>query len=58
MLRVLAQVLDDAVEYGHLDANPARGKKRRQKAAQPKRTWLELDEVNSLLDAAEAPAGR
>jgi integrase len=57
-LKVLAQVLDDAVEYGHLDVNPARGKKRRLKAARPKRTWLELDEVYSLLDAVEGRAGR
>ena len=58
-LTVLAQILDDAVEYGHLDSNSARGNKRRlgEKAAKPRRTWLELDEVNSLLDAAEG-AGR
>jgi hypothetical protein len=40
-LRVLAQVLDDAVEYGHLGSNPARGRKRRLKASRPRRTWLE-----------------
>ena len=31
VLDLLAQVLDDAVEYGLLDANPARGKRRRMK---------------------------
>jgi hypothetical protein len=31
MLDVLAQVLDDAVEYGLLDANPGRGRRRRMK---------------------------
>lgn len=51
-LKTLAQVLDDAVDYGHLTANPARGKKRRLKAAKPRRTWLELDEVRSLIAAA------
>lgn len=51
-LRVLAQVLDDAVEYGHIDVNPARGRKRRLKASRPRRVWLELDEVRSLLKAA------
>lgn len=51
-LKVLAQVLDAAIEYGYLDANPARGKRRRLKAAKPRRTWLELDEVRTLLEAA------
>ena len=52
-LKVLAQILDDAVEYGHIDTNPARGRKRRLRAAKPRRTWLELDEVRSLLDASD-----
>lgn len=51
-LKVLAQVLDDAVELGYLDSNPARGKRRRLKASKPRRTWLELHEVNALLGAA------
>jgi integrase len=51
-LRVLAQVLDDAVEYKQVAINPARGRKRRLKARRPRRIWLELDEVRSLLDAA------
>jgi integrase len=51
-LRVLAQVLDDAIEYGHINVNPARGRKRRLKASRPRRIWLELDEVRSPLDAA------
>jgi integrase len=51
-LKVLAQVLDDAVEYGYLESNPARGRKRRLKASKPRRTWLELDEVRALLEAA------
>jgi integrase len=37
----LAQVLEVAVEYGYLDRNPARGRRRRLKATTPKRTWLE-----------------
>jgi integrase len=52
-LKVLAQVLDEAIEYGYLEVNSARGKRRRLKAAKPKRTWLEPDEVASLLDAAK-----
>jgi integrase len=51
-LKVLAQVLDDAVEYGYVETNAARGKRRRLKAGRPKRTWLELHEVQALLPAA------
>jgi integrase len=51
-LKVLAQVLDDAVEFGYADTNAARGRRRRLKAAKPKRTWLELHEVQALLAAA------
>jgi integrase len=51
-LKVLAQVLDDAIEYGYIETNPARGRKRRLKAAKPRRTWLEVDEVRALLEAA------
>jgi integrase len=49
---VLSQVCDDVVEYGYLSSNPARGRKRRLKAAKPRRTWLKLDEVRAILDAA------
>jgi integrase len=51
-VRVLAQVLDDAIEYGYMTSNPARGRKRKLQAKRPRRIWLELDEVRSLLDAA------
>jgi integrase len=51
-IAVLAAVLDQAVEYGHLATNPAPGKRRRLKQARPRRTWLELDEVRSLLETA------
>jgi integrase len=51
-LKVLAMVLDDALEFGYIAANPARGRKRRLKASKPRRTWLKLDEVSSLLDHA------
>src|SRR6266571_143073 len=30
-IKTLAMVLDDAIDYGHLETNPARGKKRRLK---------------------------
>jgi integrase len=39
-------------ELGYTDTNPARGRKRRLKAAKPRRTWLEVDELRALLDAA------
>jgi integrase len=50
-LNLLAQVLETAVEYGHIQFNPARGRRRRLKAAQPARTWLEPEQVKPLLDA-------
>lgn len=51
-LKVLAQVLDDAQEFGYVETNAARGKRRRLKAAKPRRTWLELHEVQALLAEA------
>jgi integrase len=53
ILDLLAQVLDDAVEYELLSANPARGKRRRLKVPKPARTFLEPDMVVDLLDVAE-----
>jgi integrase len=50
-LNLLAQILELAVEYGHIQFNPARGRRRRLKAAQPKRTWLEPEQIKPLLDA-------
>lgn len=52
VLDVLAQALDDAVDYKLLDANPARGKRRRMKVGKPTRTFLEPDMVLDLLDEA------
>src|SRR3954451_13115407 len=54
VLDLLAQVLDDAVEYGLLDANPARGRRRRMKVPKSSRTFLEPDMVVDLLDVAGA----
>ncbi len=51
-LDLLAQILDDAVEYGLLDANPARGRRRRLPARQSRRSFLEPDMVVDLLVAA------
>jgi hypothetical protein len=43
-------VLDDAIQDGHIDRNPARGKRVRVRV--PQRTFLELDELPALIDAA------
>jgi len=48
----LAQILDLAVEYGYISANPARGRRRRAKSAPPRRTFLEPEQVIAVLDAA------
>ena len=48
----LAQILDLAVEYGHIPANPAQGKRRRMKSAPPQRTYLEAEQAVAVLDAA------
>jgi integrase len=52
-LKTLAMVLDDGVDFGYIESNPARGRKRRLKASKPRRTWLELDELQALLDAID-----
>jgi integrase len=60
-ITALASVLDDAVEDGHLDHNPARGRRMRVHVPRPRRTFLEMDELAALLDAAaeqEAPFRR
>jgi integrase len=51
-IALLAQILEVAAEYGHIQFNPARGRRRRLKAPQPKRTWLEPEQVKPLLDAS------
>lgn len=52
-LKTLAMVLDDAIDFGYVETNAARGRKRRLTASKPRRTWLEVDELRVLLDAAE-----
>jgi integrase len=49
----LAQILEVAVEYGHIDRNPAKGKRRRAKPTEPKRTWVEPEQLTALIDAAD-----
>ncbi len=53
-LKLLAQVLDVAIEYELLDrANPARGRRRRVRAPKPQRTWVEPEQLPALLDATD-----
>jgi integrase len=51
-LALLARILDEAVEYGVIQQNPAAGKRRRLRLVKPTRTWLEPQEVQAVLDAA------
>lgn len=51
-LVTLTQVLDSAVERDLLASNPARGKRRRLKAAKPVRRQLEADDLKELLVVA------
>jgi integrase len=48
----LAQIMEQAVEYGLVERNPARGKRRQLKTATPPRLHLEPEQVAALLDAA------
>jgi integrase len=49
----LAQILEEAVEHGTLERNPAKGKRRRLKASKPAPVWLDSAEhIGALLDAA------
>ncbi len=52
LIDTLAALLDDAIEDGHIAHNPARGKRMRVRVPKPKRTFLEMDELACLLDAA------
>jgi integrase len=51
-LEVLSAVMERAVEYGHIVANPAKGRRRRLPTSRPARLYLEPDQVAALLDAA------
>ena len=50
----LAQILEVAVEYGHIPSNPARGRRRRVKGTKPRRSWVEPEQLPSLLSGARA----
>ncbi len=51
----LEQILEVAVEYGLIEANPAKGRRRRLKSQKPAAVWLDRPEhIEALLDAAGA----
>lgn len=52
VLDTLASVLDEAIEDEHREDNPARSRRMQIKVPKPKRTYLEMDELAALLDAA------
>jgi integrase len=52
-LGLLAQILEVAVEYGHLERNPASGRRRRLRVARPQPIYLDTaEQIIALLDAA------
>ena len=51
LMRLLAQILDDAIEDKLRTDNPARSKRLRVKVPKPSRTFLETDQLVALLDA-------
>lgn len=52
LISCLATILDEAVEDGHLQRNPARSRRMRVNVPKPTRTFLEMDELVALTDAA------
>src|SRR4051794_24966671 len=48
----LAAILDEAIEDEHIERNPARGRRMRVRPPKPPRTFLEMDELVALIDAA------
>ena len=54
LISTLTAILDDAIEDGHIERNPARTKRMRVRVPKPQRSFLELDELRALIDAAGA----
>ena len=53
VIDTLAAILEEAVEDELIDRNPAKGQRMKVRVPKPKRTFLELDELTTLLEAAE-----
>ncbi len=49
---MLTAILDEAIEDRYITVNPARSRRMRIKVPKPRRTFLEMDELAALLDAA------
>lgn len=49
----LAQILGEALEYGHIERNPARGPRRRLRGQRPQRSWVEPEQLPALLAACD-----
>jgi DNA-binding transcriptional ArsR family regulator len=52
LIDCLASILDEAVEDGHIDRNPARGRRMRLRVPKPARSFLEMDELVALTHTA------
>lgn len=52
LIDLLRSILDEAIEDGHIATNPARGKRMKLRVPKPRRTFLEMDELATLLQAA------
>ena len=52
LIETLGSILDEAIEDEHIERNPGRGSRMRIKAPKPTRTFLEMDELVALIDAA------
>jgi hypothetical protein len=53
LIDALATILEDAVEDELIDRNPARGKRMRVRVPKPSRSFLEMDELVAIIEAAE-----
>jgi integrase len=51
-IRLLAVILEQAIEYGHLGRNSAKGRKRLLRESKPARSYLQPEQVAALLAAA------
>jgi integrase len=53
LIDTLTAILEEAVEDELIERNPARGKRMKVRVPRPSRTFLEMDELAALLEAAE-----
>jgi integrase len=53
LIDTLTAILEEAVEDELIERNPARGKRMKVRVPRPPRTFLEMDELAALLEAAE-----